>query len=214
VVDALRSDGTVAGRFWIDRRTGLLLRTDVLDLEGRLARSAAFVQVTLGNPHRVGTMNVPPGSVEPSAWPQTLGPTELSDLRRRDWCVRASLPDGLVLYDARMGRANAAQVLQLGYSDGLSTVSVFEQRGRLNAGRLHGWQQTRAGGMPVWQQGVFPQRVVWSAGGLVYTVLADAPASEVTDAVSALPHHSRSPGVWQRVWHGLRRIGSWLDPFH
>jgi len=43
-------------------------------------------------------------------------------------------------------------------------------------------------------------------------VIADAPPDTVTAVVAQLPHDRRA-GFWVRVGRGLKRIGSWFDPF-
>ena len=54
--------------------------------------------------------------------------------------------------------------------------------------------------------------LAWSADGYVYTVISDAPASTVAQAVRRLPHDS-PPGFWDRIGRGLHRIMSWANPF-
>jgi len=53
--------------------------------------------------------------------------------------------------------------------------------------------------------------LAWSAGGFVYTVIADAPQDTVAQVVTQLPH-DRHMGIWERIGGGLRRIGSWFNP--
>ena len=105
-------------------------------------------------------------------------------------------------------------VVDASYSDGLSVVSVFVQRGD-RPERLPRWRQSRIAGKQVWLTvpTSFGERgVAWSAGGFVYTVIADAPATVVTEVVGQLPHDNDG-GLWQRVGRGLERIGSWFNPF-
>jgi sigma-E factor negative regulatory protein RseB len=130
------------------------------------------------------------------------------------------LPDGFDLVDARVhGTASASasertppMVLQLAYTDGISVVSLFEQRGRLDAGSLTAWdRQRRAEGVVYTDRGT-PRRMVWSAKGSVYTLVSDDPG--VVDAVmTALPPPSSPPGVQERLRHGLGRLLSWVNPF-
>jgi sigma-E factor negative regulatory protein RseB len=80
---------------------------------------------------------------------------------------------------------------------------------------LPGWHQgevdgttvllTRSGDLDV-------QGLAWSAHGLVYTVIADAPPTSVASVVAQLPHDGSS-GFWSRVFSGLHRMASWFDPF-
>jgi len=105
-------------------------------------------------------------------------------------------------------------VLDASYSDGLSVVSLFIQRGELS-GTLPGWHLARLHGLPVYatESGdVDEQGLAWSADGFVYTVIADAPPGSVEQVIIQLPH-DREIGLWERVRRGIKRMGSWFDPF-
>ena len=102
-------------------------------------------------------------------------------------------------------------MVDLAYSDGLSAVSVFVQRGWLPAS-LHGWHQTDLGGNRLYVTNQGEPDLTWSAGGFVYTVVAGAPAPTVAAVVNALPHQAE-PGFWERIERGLRRLLSWINPF-
>ena len=66
-------------------------------------------------------------------------------------------------------------MLDLGYSDGLSVISVFEQRGHL-AAKLDGWRKTTVDGHAVYVAEPDQRSMTWSSRGMVYTVMVDAPA--------------------------------------
>ena len=102
-------------------------------------------------------------------------------------------------------------MLDLGYSDGLSMVSVFEQRGKLPA-RLAGWRKTKTGGHVVF---TLPDQrsLTWAGHGMVFTMVADAPSQTVDAVVGALPHDGPT-GFWKRMSRGLVRVASWVNPFH
>jgi sigma-E factor negative regulatory protein RseB len=102
-------------------------------------------------------------------------------------------------------------VVELAYSDGLSVVSLFVQRGHLPA-ELSGWSEVALRGQRVYAADPDDRSVAWSAGGFVYTLIADAPAQTVDQVVAALPHGT-TPGLLDRVIRGLRRLMSWVDPF-
>lgn len=216
VVEARRPGGTLAARFYLDHATGLLLERQVYDTAGRLLRFSAFSSVTVGSlPAEPPTAN---GAARltsmPAPW-RELGVGRAAALRRHGWAVPMSLgagPSGgrLVLDDVRVSATGA--VVHLFYTDGLSTVSVFEQRGRLSLRGLPGWRLTHLGGTRVFSAGQLPAQLTWSGQHLVYTVVADAPSAQLTSVVRALPH-ARPPGLWTRLRHGLGRLGSWLDPF-
>jgi sigma-E factor negative regulatory protein RseB len=227
VVEALRPgvDGpaAVAGRFWVDAASGLVLRREVFDTGGRLVRSSAFTDLTIDPaPHAAGSASSasPAGASIPAALAAAPGalPTDALDALRRDgWQIPADLTGDLQLFDARVRSHDGRQVLHLSYSDGLSTLSLFAQRGRLGSGPMHGFAKQKvgsAGSAPVWVRTANPERVVWGGGGQVFTLLSDAPPESVRAAVTALPH-DRAPrtGLLARLQRGLARLGSWLNPF-
>jgi len=93
-------------------------------------------------------------------------------------------------------------------------VSLFIQRGELS-GALPGWHHVDVRGLPVYSTengDLDEQGLAWSAGGYVYTVIADAPPQAITRVIAGLPH-DRDAGFWQRFARGIGRIGSWFDPF-
>ena len=132
-------------------------------------------------------------------------------LRSRGWLVPAALPGGLSLFTGAETQADSGAVLDLGYSDGLSMVSVFEQRGKLPA-TLPGWRKIKTGGHVVF---TLPDQhsLTWSGHGIVFTMVADAPSQSVDAAVGALPHDGPT-GFWKRMSRGLVRVASWVNPFH
>ena len=73
-------------------------------------------------------------------------------------------------------------MLDLGYSDGLSVISLFEQRGNL-AATLAGWQKITLAGHVVYAAEPDQRSLTWSSHGMVYTLLADAPAQTVDEVV-------------------------------
>jgi sigma-E factor negative regulatory protein RseB len=73
----------------------------------------------------------------------------------------------------------------------------------------------RVHGLPVYatESGDLDEHgLAWSADGFVYTVVADAPPDSVARVITELPHH-RDTGFWERVVRGIKRMGSWFDPF-
>jgi sigma-E factor negative regulatory protein RseB len=80
---------------------------------------------------------------------------------------------------------------------------------------LPGWHQADVDGDRVLltrSGGLGGQGLAWSARGLVYTIIADAPSAAVATVVTELPHDG-STGFWPRVVSGLQRMASWFDPF-
>lgn len=208
VVSALRGDGSEAARFWLDAENGLLLRRQVTDSSGRIVRASAFLDIQTA-PDAEPMTNLPPSLPEP--WGARMSSWDLSQLRTSGWTCPRTLPGGLTLYEARRQRTSGRTVLHLAYSDGLSTVSLFVQRGRLEP-PPDGYRARQVDDSTVFVRHGVTSRVVWSAEGNVYTLLADAPWETVENVVSVLPQKENRSWAG-RVGHGLARVLSWLNPF-
>jgi sigma-E factor negative regulatory protein RseB len=145
-----------------------------------------------------------------------VGPAQLDGFRRNGWRAPDELGEDYALVDARVAVRGAGApdptVLQLTYTDGIAVVSLFEQRGDLDPEPVAAWDRRRRGGGTVYVDAGTPQRMVWAASGSVYTLVSDDP-DVVDDALAALPEPPPPPGVLHRVERGLRRLGSWVNPF-
>jgi sigma-E factor negative regulatory protein RseB len=208
VIEARRPDGSAAGRFHIDRQTGLMLRRELLDQQGREVNLTFFTEIRPTAPKSRVLMASAPTVEAP--WAHELASADLGSLRHRGWPVRDSLPDRLSLYDARQLDGHGP-VVHLSYSDGLSVVSVFLQRGTLDADSVASWHKATRGGRTVYLSDTMQQRAMWAGRGYVFTVLADAPPPVVDSVVAALPHGQT--GFWGRLRRGLHRLSSWANPF-
>jgi sigma-E factor negative regulatory protein RseB len=209
VVDARRGDGSLAARFWLDDATKLPLEREVLDSAAHVISEDVFINVrTLPRPVTApaGGLAVPQGP-----WPDPLSAAQLLALRTRGWLVPPGLPDGLSLFTGAQAATSTGTVIDLGYSDGLSVVSVFEQHGNL-AAKLVGWQKTTVAGHVIYVAEPDQRSLTWSSHGMVYTVIADAPTQTVDAVVGVLPHDA-PPGFWKRMSRGLTRMASWANPF-
>jgi sigma-E factor negative regulatory protein RseB len=194
-----RRNGRLAARIWLDKATALPLQRETFDGQGHIVTLASFMALTMG---AAGTSA---GTV-PRQW-VTARPGRL---RAEGWPLPGSLPGGLALVGAREGSTATGPVVDLDYSDGLSLVSVFLQRGHLKSAPV-GWWRTTLGGSPVYADDSDGQTFVWPAQGFVYTLVAAAPPQTVAQVVAALPHNG-SQGLLSRVGHGLHRLLSWLFP--
>jgi sigma-E factor negative regulatory protein RseB len=210
IVEAWRDDGSLAARFWLDDATGLPLEREVFDFDGHVISEDLFVNVRVENQAPVAA---PAGGPADPQGPLTapLPARQLLALRARGWLVPPQLPGGLSLFTGGQTQTSTGTVLDLGYSDGLSVVSLFEQRGNL-AAKLAGWQKITIAGHVVYAAQPDQRSLTWSSRGMVYTVIADAPAQTVADVIGALPHDT-PPGFWNRMSRGLARLASWANPF-
>jgi negative regulator of sigma E activity len=220
VVEAQRADGTLAALFYLDQATKLPLARKVYDTSSQPIDQSWFVNVQIGTPASdqlaQGTADstkaqpVPQSTTSPWTFPIPLA--KLMVFARSGWRVPAALPDGLTLFTGAMTGTTAGPVLDVGYSDGLYVVSLFEQRGKL-ATKLAGWQKTTVGGRAVYASGSAERSLTWSGNGMVYTLIAFAPSQTVTAIVDALPY-DRPPGFWKRMSRGIARLASLVNPFH
>jgi len=207
IVEAWRDDGSLAARFWLDDATKLPLEREVFDSAAHVISEDVFINVRFEN-------QAPPagGPSDPRGpWTDPLPARQLLALRARGWLVPRQLPGGLSLFTGAQTQTGTGTVLDLGYSDGLSVVSLFEQRGDL-AAKLTGWQKITVAGHVIYAAEPDHRSLTWSSRGMVYTVMADAPAQTVADVVRALPHDT-PPGFWKRMSRGFARMASWANPF-
>ena len=217
VVEAWRADGSIAARFWLDDATKLPLEREVFDTAAHVIGQDVFIDVSFATPGASpqqaaaasASARVSAGPQGP--WTDPFSRRQLLALRDGGWQVPAELPGGLSLFTGAKTQADTGAVLDLGYSDGLSMVSVFEQRGKLPA-TLPGWRKTKTGGHVVF---ALPDQrsLTWAGHGMVFTMVADAPSQTVDAAVGALPHDGPT-GFWKRMSRGLVRVASWVNPFH
>jgi hypothetical protein len=177
-----------------------------LAMVGPAATQAPTPSHPTATPASTGT-----GTGAAGPWTDRLGRAQLAALRTGGWPVPAAMPGGLTLFGASETGTGPGRVVDLAYSDGLSVISLFLQRGQLPTA-LRGWRQTELAGHPVYLRNPAEPDVAWSAGGYVYTVVAGAPAAVIASVVHSLSHQGR-PGFWGRMDRGMRRVLSWINPF-
>lgn len=200
--------GALAARFWLDRDSGVLLRREAYDESGRTVRASSFLDVSIGEPVRMPDVALR----LPDAEDGRMGPQGVAAMRAQGWFCPRELAEGLILLEARALEDDSGPIVHLVYSDGLATVSVFEQRGHLDGSALEGFRTARLGDGVVHVRDGMPRHVVWVAEGTVYTVVADASAETTAAVVAALPlpGEDGSSGVMSRIGRGLSRAASWF----
>jgi len=210
IVQAWRGDGSLAARFWLDDATKLPLEREVFDSGAHVISEDVFINVRFE--HQAPVAAPAGGPSDPQGpWTDPLPARQLLTLRAHGWLVPPQLPGGLSLFTGAQTQTGTGTVLDLGYSDGLSVVSLFEQRGNL-AAKLAGWQKITVAGHVIYAAEPDQRSLTWSSRGMVYTVMADAPAQTVAAVIGALPHDT-PPGFWKRMSHGFSRLASWANPF-
>ncbi|TAK68589.1 MAG: hypothetical protein EPO13_10815 [Actinomycetota bacterium] len=208
VVVVQRASAEVAARFWIDRQTGLVLQRELYDNQGDLAQSAAFQSLSVGTP-----VLAPELSAD-AVWTHPVDDARYDQMRASGWTCPAALPFGLSLYEVREGEADGADVLQMIYSDGLTTVSLFEQRGSLDGNGPAGFTRADMAGSVAWTRTGPPTQVVWQSEASVFTLVSDAPDDLVRSVVAALPGNPVTADGWSdRIARGWGRVVDGLSPW-
>lgn len=206
LVEARRPGGGLAARFWIDDATRLPLRRELFDSHSAIFSEDAFVGLSTG----AGQLrSMPAADAQP--WSGDLTSARRAELRARGWPIPAALAGGLTLFNSTEMTSRSGRVVELSYSDGLSVISVFLQRGQLPR-NLPGWRRIKASGSSVYAIDPDDRSLAWSSRGFVYTVISDAPVGTVDQAILGLPHDNPS-GFWERMDRGFRRMASWANPF-
>jgi sigma-E factor negative regulatory protein RseB len=205
VVELYRYDGSLAARYWLDRQTSLPLRRELFDTVGKLIGEDEFVSVSVG-PGAASPISAQP---KQSAWVTAASAARYrASLAAQGWQVPASLPGGLPLQTATWALTADGRVVDLEYTDGLYVVSLFVERGAL-VQSLPGWQPVTVAGQQAFASG---HTVTWAGPGLVYTMIADAPAQTVTQVVRDLPG-TAPEGLLNRLGRGFSRLARVFIPF-
>jgi negative regulator of sigma E activity len=202
VVTATRDgSSTVAARWWIDDDTGIVLWQETYDGSGSVDLSFGFTSVSVSRSEGI-LEHLPPRLAVPRT-STSLSLSSAAELKASGWsCVRKLA--GLSLVRIRSDRASNPDMVHLVYSDGLSTVSVFQQRGQLTA-PPEGSQWDAALGAHVRRgaSGV----ATWQSGEMVLTVVTDGSAGLLAEAVKSLPHRGAlTQTTLDRIQAGWARI--------
>ena len=228
IVELYRFDGSLAARYWLDKRTMVPLRRELFDTADNVITQDSFVQVTFGTPAmlrfvavaassakaqvlaaKAQVLGAQPAAAQP-AWTTVTEPDKfVASLAGQGWPVPSRLPDGLPLYAVASAVTVSGRVVDLEYSDGLYDVSLFIQRGSLASADMSGWRQVGVDGQRAFVSG---HSVTWAGPGVVYTVIADVPPQTVAQVIAALPR-AGSPGVLDRLGRGLVRLSHVINPF-
>ncbi|HEU4543143.1 MAG TPA: sigma-E factor regulatory protein RseB domain-containing protein [Jiangellaceae bacterium] len=215
MVGARRPDGSLAARLWLDAEYAFALRREVYDEAGRTVSASAFIEINLASAQS-RYMSESPRTLASTAGlavaASRLSQSDLIALRSTGWRCPSELGDGLVLYEAT--RHDGA--IQLSYSDGVTTVSVFEQPGQLDPAVLDGFDQSEHGNGVVYTSPGPPSQFVWATGdGRVITVVADGSLETVDSVLQEYPpiEASAPTSLIHRIGRGAKKFVSWLNPF-
>lgn len=128
-------------RLWVDKKSNLLLKSELLAENGTILETFAFSMLEL-NKTIPDSLLQPQISGKEMTWNRTEPETGINMATKQNsskWLI-AWLPEGfsLVAQQNRLKANNGASVEQRVYSDGLSSVSVFIEKIRARHSHLHG----------------------------------------------------------------------------
>jgi negative regulator of sigma E activity len=203
-----RSTGAQREALFVDEDSHLVVRRETHTMEGELRRVIAFTDLEL-EPIEVQR----PDDEDLDVEEQALAPADIEALADEGFVVPDRLPAGFVRVGGYELAGSSGPTLHLVYSDGLYSLSLYQQQGRLAASAVSGATKlsTEDGGH-VWRwPGSEPRRVVWTGDRLTFTALTDAPTDEVLTVAAGLPTEA-APSILDRLGRGLSRVGQWLFP--
>ncbi len=117
-------------QFWLEEKTGMLLRSALLDHRGRRLQQLSFVTIELGVP--ISDRELEPVLIDgvESTLQTSLPSGESVQLRRASW-QPGKIPDSFKLVHFGTGQSvDGSKFEHLLYSDGLASFSVYVESGR------------------------------------------------------------------------------------
>ncbi len=153
---------------WADKKTGLLLRSDLLDRDGVIVEQYVFVNIEVDREiadHELESVN----SKEQLVWYGTDTPNLTVEVIQKHWQI-ANLPMGFQLtkHIKRMTPMEMIEEEHMVYTDGLSSFSVFFKKSREGQSGMTGL--SRMGAMHAYRSTI---------GGYWVTVMGEVPAATV-----------------------------------
>jgi sigma-E factor negative regulatory protein RseB len=204
------SDGVVTADFWVDDASGLLLRRDLYE-GGQLLRSTRFTQLRLLDDGFLTHLS--PALAVPTATP--VATTSAAVLHDDGWVCPNTLARRFAL--TRLEHLDTeGDVMRASYSDGLSSVSIFQQRGSLDPAGLTGFSRTPAATGALFVRYGVPTVAVSQSGDTVYALVTDAPPTVAEEVIAGLPHDDATAAdaqVGDRLATGLGRLGAVVNPY-
>jgi len=115
-------------KYWLEEKTGMLLRSALLDAEGRILQQLTFTDIELGarieDAELESSIGEESGSTRKAHLPDTRQPVD----RQPKWAA-SELPMGFELHSVEQSyREGDGAFEHLVFSDGLATVSVYVER--------------------------------------------------------------------------------------
>ena len=154
---------------WADKSTGLLLRSDLIDMEGNIIEQYLFVDIEIRK-------DIDESELQPSNTDQDLQVVgnmaqDYMPLESMDWEF-SNMPKGFKLsgYIHRKSVENADKYEHMVFSDGLSSISVFARKTQEGQRDMSG--SSNMGAMNAYQR---------LLGNSLFTVMGEVPAVTVEE---------------------------------
>lgn len=114
-------------RVWIDRASGLLMKMQTIDGDGRVLEQSAFSELTMGVP--LGLQSIARMMADVAGYRLVTVPTQPTTAQAEGWTLAESVagfaPQGCYRRHGLAPAEPARPVVQCIYSDGMATLSVF-----------------------------------------------------------------------------------------
>ncbi len=180
-------------KMWIDRQTGLVLRTEQYNSAGKLVSRSVYLSVDWNANPEDSLFTVPAGWKQVESPVQSERHREKAELSARlGFTVREPgyVPPGFVLDGFHLVyRPNTLPSAHIRYVDGLNSISVFEHRCPPGPGRGRGFQWGRRMG----RRGnceFFTSNegnvLVKESSGIRFIVVGDLPEAELQKVIDSL----------------------------
>jgi hypothetical protein len=194
---ARREDATVAERWWVHPKTGVLYRRELFDRSGELVGLATLLDMRWGRP---GPSEPVAAEAETGSQVETI---EAPDAPRR-------LDGSYELWRAYGIEVDGRPSEQWVYSDGLHALSVFRTEGNLAVPAS--FSDAGLEGLSVFV-GPGPGTWAWQGSGSSYLLVAEEAALEVAELIKPFPKGgpsfwARLGSVWSRLFRGLGSLFS------
>lgn len=200
LVEAQRG-GRAAARWWVDDASGIVLAQQNFDRSGRTVMQVGFTNLQVSRSSAL-LENLPRQLTVP-ATSTVLTLSMAPALDSAGWVCQDWLA-GLSLVRLRSDSPVAPTAVHTVYSDGLATVSVFEQRGELTS-PLRGSRWDSA--LAAYRLDGTSRLASWQSGARVFTVVTDGSSELLASAVASLPHEAvPEPTTMERIRAGWARL--------
>jgi len=196
-------------RMWVDRVTGVVLKSEAADVERGVYFTSTFTRVSfLPVPQELFRVPRPRGVRVLKLTGETVRVRTLSELSRQvgfPVVAPRELPPGFRFRSARAAAWGATRAAVLEFSDGFSGLSLFQMPAQ-RVGDPPGGEVMRIGGAVARAHAVGTLRLlVWERGGLRLAVVGEAPLALLREvALSVDPDPSAEARRVQEVarWAG------------